>query len=82
MDTASSTASNEGQNLVYGEEYDMTSEWLGEHGIVATPSYVRYQLVVGILAELGEVEPLSCVSRTGLYKKVGCMGIRLKIRMR
>jgi hypothetical protein len=80
--SSSSAAADKGQDLVYGEEYHMSCERLSEHGIVATPANACYQLVVGLLSELGEVQPLARVSWSGLNEQVGSMRVGLEVRVR
>jgi len=80
--SSSTAASDKGQDLVYGEEYHMSCERLSEHGIVATPANACYQIVVGLLSELGQVQPLARVSWSGLNEQVGSMRVGLEVRVR
>ncbi len=56
--TSAATA-DQGQDLVDGEKHDVSRELLGEHGIVAPSANAGNQLVIGLLTELREVEPLA-----------------------
>lgn len=57
--SSSTVTADQGQDLVDGEEHDVPGELPSEHGIVASATNTRYQLVVGLLPELAEVQPLA-----------------------
>ena len=80
--SSSTATADQGQDLVDGEEHDVPCELLREHGIVASAANAGYQLVIGLLSELGEVQPLARVSWSGLNEQVGSMRVGLEVRVR
>jgi hypothetical protein len=46
IDLSSTAAPDQWQDLIYGEEYHVTREFVREHGVVATSADARYELVI------------------------------------
>jgi hypothetical protein len=59
MDPFLTTAPDEGQDLIYGEEHHVTREFVREHGVVATPADARYEFVIRFLPQFGQVKSFS-----------------------